>query len=91
MKQSEFLAAVAAAAGFSQVDTAKVIDAFTAVTATALSEGKDVGLAGFGKFAPSDCAARTGRNPQTGEAIQIPAKTVVTFKPAKALADKVNG
>lgn len=89
MKQSELLESVAAAAGFNQHDTARVLDAFAGVTKTALNQGDHVNLAGFGKFEPKERAARKGRNPQTGESIDIRAKTVVTFKPAKALADAV--
>ncbi len=91
MKQSELLEIVAAKAGFSQHVTARVLDTFASVTKTALGQGATVNLVGFGKFEPKERAARTGRNPQTGESIDVPAKTVVTFKPSKAMKDAVGG
>jgi len=56
-----------------------------------LKEGEDVTLVGFGTFAVGERAERSGRNPQTGEAITIAAKNVVKFKPGKALRDGICG
>ncbi|MCJ8299512.1 MAG: HU family DNA-binding protein, partial [Pseudomonadales bacterium] len=55
-----------------------------------LSKGESVALVGFGTFSVKERAARTGRNPQTGEPIQIKAATLPTFKPGKALKEAVN-
>lgn len=55
-----------------------------------LAKGEKVTLAGFGNFEPEDKPARTGRNPRTGESIQIAARRVVKFSPAKGLRDKIN-
>ncbi|MBU1002764.1 MAG: HU family DNA-binding protein [Proteobacteria bacterium] len=57
---------------------------------SSLANDEDVALTGFGKFAAHDRAARTGRNPQTGEAIEIPASITVKFTPGKGLKEAVN-
>ncbi len=56
----------------------------------ALASGEKVSIADFGTFDVNERKARTGRNPQTGAPVEIPAKRVVKFKPAKALAETVN-
>lgn len=63
---------------------------FDTITKT-LKEGNEVSLAGFGSFIPQQRAARTARNPRTGETVQVPAKVVPKFKAAKALKDAVAG
>ncbi|MCF6432636.1 HU family DNA-binding protein [Leisingera sp. MMG025] len=87
MKKSELIAAVASTADVSKADAERVLDAFTGVARTALSEGKKVPLTDFGTFVTKERAARAGRNPQTGQPLTVPAKTVAQFKPAKSLAD----
>ena len=67
-----------------QVDS--VLDALAKVASKALGEGDDITLPGIGKLSVSERAARTGRNPRTGEPVDIPAKSAVKFKAAKALA-----
>ena len=67
---------------------APLLGCLEAVTDT-LEKGENVTLIGFGTFSAVKRTARTGRNPQTGKAIKIPAKTVVKFKPGKKLADAV--
>jgi nucleoid DNA-binding protein len=59
--------------------------------ATALQNGEKLELRGFGTFKIRDQKARVGRNPQTGEAVNIPAKKVAVFKPSKQLAEQVKG
>ncbi len=68
-----------------------VLDAFTQTVTDTLRSGEDVTLTGFGKFEPRERAARTGLNPQTGEAIAIRATTVPAFRPGQALKDAVAG
>ena len=89
MKKSELIAAVSAAANVSKADVERTLEALVAVTRTALSEGKKVTLSDLGTFSTKERAARKGRNPATGEALDIPAKTVAGFKVAKSLADHV--
>lgn len=68
----------------------KFIDAFTETVSCALADGDKVQLVGFGTFEIRKKAARTARNPQTGETLNIPARLSPAFKPGKALKDKVN-
>lgn len=76
---------------FTKSDVSKVLDGFFDTITTGLADGKQVVFVGFGTFSTSERAARTGRNPQTGEEIQIAASTVAKFKAGKALKDAVNG
>lgn len=89
MKKSELIASVAAAANVSNADAERVLDAFGAVSQTALKEGKAVTLPGFIKLEAKERAARKGRNPKTGAELDIPAKTTVRVKVLKALADHI--
>jgi nucleoid DNA-binding protein len=66
------------------------VDALIDAIAEGLSKGERIDLRGFGAFAVRESAARTGRNPQTGEAMQIAARRVPTFKAGKELRDRVN-
>lgn len=89
MKYSELIDAVAATANVTKADAERTLEAFTAVTRTALKEGKRVAIPDFGALSTKERAARKGRNPKTGEELDIPAKTVVAFKAYPALADHV--
>ncbi len=90
MNKNDLVAAVASAADLSKTDATKAVDSvFDQVTA-ALQSGDDVRLVGFGTFSVADRKATTGRNPRTGEAIQIPASKQPKFKAGKALKDAVN-
>jgi DNA-binding protein HU-beta len=86
MNKTDLINAIAEGAGLSKVDAAKALNATTAAIANAVKAGEKVALVGFGTFAPSERPARTGKNPRTGEVLQIPAKTVVKFKPGADLA-----
>ena len=68
---------------------AAAVDAVIAAVKDALAEGEAVRLVGFGTFSVKERKARTGRNPQTGKAIKIPAKKVPVFSPGKALKEAV--
>ncbi len=68
----------------------RIVDAVLETIAESLENGVEVSLAGFGKWKTKERAARTGRNPQTGDPVQIPARTVVAFKPATALKVRVD-
>ena len=90
MNKGELIDAVAGAAGLSRADATKAVDGvLDAVTGT-LANGGSVSLVGFGTFSVKARAARAGRNPRTGETIQIPASNVPGFKAGKALKDAVN-
>jgi DNA-binding protein HU-beta len=89
MKKDELIDAIAGDAGMTKRDVERVIDGLGEVASAALAGGDEIVLPGLGKFKTKTRAARNGRNPHTGEPLQIPAKTVVDFKVAKALADRV--
>ena len=90
MNKSELIDAVAAAADISKAKAAQAVDGMTSAVTKALSSGDQVTLVGFGTFSVRERAARTGRNPQTGETIQIAAANIPSFKAGKALKDAVN-
>ena len=90
MNKSELIEKVAAAADLPKAAAGRALDAVLETVTEALKEGDSVVLVGFGTFAVKDRAARTGRNPKTGKAIEIPAAKVPGFKPGKALKDAVN-
>ena len=90
MTRSELSARVAARSSLSKADVAAALGALTSTIADVLAEGETVTVAGFGKFAPRNRAARQGRNPRTGEPVAVPAARVPTFKAAKALRDALN-
>ena len=90
MNKTELIAAVADRADMSRKDAEAVLKAFTDVVAEELKKGEKVQLVGFGTFEVSERAARTGRNPQTGEEMMIAASKAPKFKAGKALKDSVN-
>ncbi len=90
MNKNDLVANVADASGLSKADAAKAVDATFDAISSALSGGGEVRLVGFGTFSVAQRRASTGRNPRTGEAIQIPASKQPKFKAGKALKDAVN-
>ncbi len=70
--------------------TGEVVDALLEVITEALADGDSVRFTGFGTFSVTERAARTGKNPRTGEMIEIAASKSVSFKAGKSLKDKVN-
>jgi DNA-binding protein HU-beta len=90
MNKSELIEAVASAADLTKADAGRAIDATVAAITDALSKGDSLSLIGFGTFSISERAARAGRNPRTGETIQIKAAKLPKFKAGKALKDAVN-
>ncbi len=90
MNKSELIEAVADSADLSKAAAARAVDAMVDSVTDALREGDQVTLVGFGTFTVRERAARTGRNPRTGESIDIPASKVPGFKPGKALKDAIN-
>jgi DNA-binding protein HU-beta len=90
MNKAELIEAVANATGQSKADATRAVESTLSTISGALSKGDSVALVGFGTFAVKQRAARQGRNPKTGETIQIPASKVPGFKAGKALKDAVN-
>jgi len=89
MTRTELIDAIAAELGGDKKAAKTFLEGFTRIVETEMKKEGEVPLAGLGKFKVSKRQARTGRNPATGEAIQIPAKTVVKFTVAKALKDLI--
>jgi len=90
MTKKEIVEAVSASAGISKKDTAAVIDSLLAAITDAVVKGESVQFVGFGIFESRKRDARVGKNPATGEKIDIPASTVPAFKAGKAFKDAVN-
>ncbi len=90
VNKTELVSAVAEKANLTKKESERVINALFASIEEALSKGDKVQLVGFGTFEVRDREARKGRNPQTGEEIEIPATKVPAFKAGKALKDAVS-
>lgn len=90
MTKADLINAMAEKTGFSKTDTEKALKAFVDAVTDALKKDDKVALVGFGTFCVGQRAARTGKNPQTGAKIAIPAAKTPKFKAGKALKDSVN-
>ncbi len=90
MNKSELVDAVAEEADISKAAAGRAVDAMVNAVTNALKEGDQITLVGFGTFMVKERASRSGRNPRTGETIQIAASTMPVFKAGKALKDAVN-
>jgi DNA-binding protein HU-beta len=90
MNKQDLAAAVADSTNLTKADANKAVDAIFDVITQTLKKGDDVRLAGFGTFRVAKRAARTGRNPQTGATINIPASKQPKFSAGKGLKDAVN-
>ena len=91
VNRTELCARIAARSSLSRADAATAVDAVVSAIADALQRGETVNITDFGKFTTRHRAARQGRNPRTGEAVSIPARTVPAFKAGKALRDRFDG
>ncbi len=90
MRKSDLVSAVNESAGLSKADAARAVDAVFDSITSALADGDDVRLVGFGTFFVANRAASVGRNPRTNEPMTIPAKTLPKFKAGLALKDAVS-
>ena len=90
MNKNDLVSAVASRTGMSKADSAKAVEGVFDAISGALSSGGDVRIVGFGTFSVANRKATTGRNPRTGQAIQIPASKQPKFKAGKGLKDAVN-
>jgi len=90
VNKNDLIAAVAASAGMSKADATQAVESVFDTVTKALSDGGEVRLVGFGTFSVSTRKASTGRNPRTGEPIQIPSTKQPKFKAGKGLKDAVN-
>ena len=90
MNKGELVVKIAEKTGLSKKDAEAALKAFTDIVAEELKKGEKIQLVGFGTFEVSERAARTGRNPQTGEEMTIAASKSPKFKAGKALKDSLN-
>ncbi len=90
MNKSDLINAIAEESGLTKADAGRALDATISSVGNALKAGDSISLIGFGTFSVKERSARTGRNPQTGEAIQIKASKIPSFKAGKTLKDSVN-
>ena len=90
MNKQELVKVIAKEAGITQAVAGAALDAFIFGTAEALADGESVKLVGFGTFKTTERAAHTARNPATGEAVEVPAKTHVSFVAGRGLKAAVN-
>ena len=90
MNKNELIAQVAETTEMTKTDAAKAVDSVFGAIESALQSGSEVRLTGFGTFSVSERKATTGRNPRTGESINIPASKQPRFKAGKGLRDSVN-
>lgn len=91
MKKSDLVELVAQQRNLPRTEVEATVDAFLDVLAVGLTKGERVDIRGFGAFSVRESAARSGRNPRTGETIQIAARKTPVFKVGKELRDRVNG
>ena len=91
MNKTELIAKVAEEANMTKKDTERFVNSFIKVVEDALTQGDTVAILGFGTFLARERPAREGRNPRTGEPLQIPASKVPVFRPGRNLRDSVSG
>lgn len=91
MNKAELIDQIAKDAGLTKAQANTALDSFTNAIISTLKKGDKVTLVGFGTFSVSQCAARNGRNPQTGEVIKIKASKVPKFKAGKEFSTKIAG
>ena len=89
MNKAELINSISEKTGHTQVDTLKTLDALLETIEATVAGGDKVQLVGFGTFEPQHRAARTGRNPQTGEPLEIAEATLPKFSPGKSFKDRV--
>lgn len=90
MNKGDLIESVANQSGLTKADAGRAVDAVLDAITGSLMQGNKVTLPGFGTFSTSKRAARSGRNPSTGETIKIKAKTIAKFKPGSKLTEAVN-
>jgi DNA-binding protein HU-beta len=90
VNRNDLVDAVAEQTGLAKSDAARAVEALLGAVTDALRKGETVTLSGFGSFVAKTRAARTGRNPRTGESIAIPASRAPAFKAGKGLKDALN-
>lgn len=90
MTKADIIEAIYEKVGFSKKEAADLVEMVFDMLKDTLSKGEKIKISGFGNFVVRDKRPRTGRNPQTGEAIKITQRRVLTFKPSQVLREEVN-
>ncbi len=90
MNKAQIIEDIADQHGLTKTDAGRVVDHIFDSVVSTVSRGEEVSIAGLGIFSAKTRPARTGRNPRTGESVQIPERQVPKFRPAKAFKDSVN-
>ena len=90
MNKNELISNIADKAGLTKAEAGKAVNSFISAIIDSLAKGQDIRLVGFGTFSVSKRAAKTGRNPRTGAAIQIKARKLAKFKAGKTLQNAIN-
>ncbi len=90
MNKADLINHIAGETGLTKSQAESAVNSFTGAVSKSLSQGEPVTLIGFGTFSVTERSARTGRNPQTGAALKIAAKTLPKFSAGKALKDAVH-
>lgn len=91
MTKRDLVDKVSMKGNFNLKDSYDIVDSILNLMKNTLVEGEDIKIHGFGNFTLKEKAVRRGRNPQTGETIEIPAKRILNFKPSRLLRDAING
>ena len=91
MTKADLIESVYLTTGFSKKESASIVEMVFDLIKTTLEEGEKIKIAGFGNFVVKEMASRRGRNPQTGDEIEISARKILTFKPSQVLKAAING
>jgi integration host factor subunit alpha len=91
MTKADLIESVYLKTGFSKKESADIVEAVFELIKTTLEKGEKIKIAGFGNFVVQDKAKRRGRNPQTGDEIEITSRKILTFKPSQVLKASING
>jgi integration host factor subunit alpha len=91
MTKADIIEKVYLKTGFSKKESAEIVEQVFDLVKTTVSKGEKIKLAGFGNFVVKEKATRRGRNPQTGEEIEISSRRILTFKPSQVLKSAING
>jgi integration host factor subunit alpha len=91
MTKADLIENVYLATGFSKKESAEIVEKVFDLMKSTLEEGEKIKIAGFGNFVVKDKATRRGRNPQTGDEIEISSRRILTFKPSQVLKGAING
>ena len=91
MTKADLIEDVYLKTGFSKKESAEIVEAVFELIKSTLEKGEKIKIAGFGNFVVKDKSTRRGRNPQTGEEIEISSRRILTFKPSQVLKSSING